>query len=76
MRLEPLLPRDPGRGGRWADHRRTINGVFLRTRTGYPWRDLPEQYLADIAAFLVGPDSGWLTGRKLKAAGVPVIQHR
>ena len=43
-RLEPLLPRNPGRGGRWADHRRTINGVFWRTRTGCPWRDLPEQY--------------------------------
>ena len=28
----------------WADHRRTINGVFWRTRTGCPWRDLPERY--------------------------------
>jgi hypothetical protein len=28
-RLEPLLPdQTPRRGGRWADHRRVINGVF------------------------------------------------
>jgi transposase len=39
-----LLPVNPGRGGRWADHRKTINGVFWRTRTGCPWRDLPGEY--------------------------------
>ena len=45
VRLEPLLPdRTPRRGGRWADHRTVINGVFWRTRTGSPWRDLPEGY--------------------------------
>lgn len=44
-RLEPLLPdRTPQRGGRWADHRRALNGVFWRTRTGSPWRDLPAEY--------------------------------
>ena len=43
-RLAPLLPRNPGRGGRWADHRRTINGILFRTRAGCSWRDLPEQY--------------------------------
>ena len=43
--LEPLLPdRTPRRGGRWADHRSVINGVIWRTRTGLPWRDLPEIY--------------------------------
>jgi transposase len=43
--LEPLLPdRTPQRGGRWQDHRRVINGVLWRTRTGSPWRDLPDQY--------------------------------
>ncbi|WP_420534819.1 transposase [Actinomadura pelletieri] len=35
-RLESLLPGNPGRGGRWADRRRTRNGVFWRTRTGCP----------------------------------------
>ncbi len=44
-RLEPLLPdRRPRRGGRWADHRVVIDGVLWRTRTGSPWRDLPERY--------------------------------
>lgn len=44
-RLEPLLPdRSPRRGGRWADHRRVLNGVFWRTRSGSPWRDLPGEY--------------------------------
>ena len=44
-RLEPLLPgRSPRRGGRWADHRQVLNGVFWRTRCGLPWRDLPPQY--------------------------------
>jgi transposase len=44
-RLGPLLPdRVPRPGGRWLDHRRVINGVFWRTRTGTPWRDLPGCY--------------------------------
>lgn len=44
-RLEPLLPdRTPRRGGRWADHRMVVNGVFWCTRTGCPWRDLPAEY--------------------------------
>lgn len=42
QRLRPLLPADPPRGGRWIDHRLVINGIFFRTRTGCPWRDLPE----------------------------------
>jgi len=43
--LEPLLPdRTPRRGGRWGDHRRVVNGVLWRTRTGAPWRDLPTVY--------------------------------
>ncbi len=44
-RLEPLRPeRSPRRGGRWADHRQVLNGVFWRTRCGLPWRDLLPQY--------------------------------
>ena len=43
--MEPLLPdRTPCRGGRWADHRMVLNGVFWRTRCGLPWRDLPVEY--------------------------------
>ncbi|WTW99953.1 IS5 family transposase [Streptomycetaceae bacterium NBC_01309] len=42
--LAPLLPPVGGRGGRWADHRTTVNGVLYRLRTGLPWRDLPERF--------------------------------
>jgi transposase len=43
--LEPLLPGRPRRrGGQWVDHRRVIDGVMWRTRTGSPWRDLPASY--------------------------------
>ena len=43
-RLEPLLPRHPRQGHRWNDHRLVIDGIFFRTRTGCPWRDLPERF--------------------------------
>ncbi len=39
-----FLPADPPRGGRRADHRMVINGIFFRTRSGCPWRDLPEGF--------------------------------
>ncbi|WP_190144950.1 transposase, partial [Streptomyces glebosus] len=40
-RLESFLPPGGARGGRWSDHRRVINGVLYRVRTGVQWRDLP-----------------------------------
>lgn len=43
-RLGVLLPADPPRGGRWADHRMVINGILFRTRAGCPWRDLPGEF--------------------------------
>ena len=44
-RLAPLLPSaGSGRGGRWRDHRQVLNGILFRTRSGVPWRDLPERY--------------------------------
>jgi transposase len=43
-RLEPLMPAHPRQGHRWNDHRRVINGIFHRVRTGCPWRDLPERF--------------------------------
>ncbi|XVS61727.1 IS5 family transposase [Actinosynnema sp. CA-299493] len=43
--LEPLLPGPkPGRGGRWGDRRRVVDGILWRMRTGAPWRDVPERY--------------------------------
>ncbi|MER7309692.1 IS5 family transposase [Streptomyces griseoluteus] len=44
VRLEPHLPPVGLRGGRWRDHRRVINGILFRVRTGIPWRDLPERF--------------------------------
>ncbi|MFJ7593413.1 IS5 family transposase [Streptomyces sp. NPDC097617] len=43
-RLVPHLPGSGRRGGRWNDHRRVINGILFRQRTGVPWRDLPERF--------------------------------
>ncbi len=42
--LAPLMPPNPRQGHRWADHRLVIDGVFHRTRTGTPWRDLPARF--------------------------------
>jgi transposase len=42
--IKPLLPANRRSGGQWADHRRTINGILWRLRTGAPWRDVPERY--------------------------------
>ncbi|WP_405435472.1 IS5 family transposase [Streptomyces avidinii] len=44
-RLEPLLPtgKKPGRPPKWT-RRQLINGIRWRTRTGAPWRDVPERY--------------------------------
>lgn len=43
--LEPLLPQRKQKAGRpWEDHRRVVNGVLWRTRTGSPWRDVPAGY--------------------------------
>ncbi|MFF9914865.1 IS5 family transposase [Streptomyces sp. NPDC013457] len=43
-RLEPHLPTSGRRGGQWNDHRKVINGILFRVRTGIPWRDLPERF--------------------------------
>lgn len=42
-RIEPLLPHQQ-RGGRWADHRTVINGMFWVLNSGAQWRDMPERY--------------------------------
>ncbi|MFE9438345.1 transposase [Streptomyces sp. NPDC006602] len=43
--LEPLMPQGV-KSGRPPVHtkRQLINGIRFRTRTGIPWRDLPERY--------------------------------
>lgn len=42
-RIKPLMPADPVRGRRWADHRRTLEAIVWKYRTGSPWRDLPDE---------------------------------
>lgn len=44
-RLAPLLPpQRPARGRPNHDHRRILNGIRWRLKTGVPWRDVPERY--------------------------------
>jgi transposase len=42
--IAPLVPPQGRRGGQWQDHRRVINGILWKLRTGAPWRDVPERY--------------------------------
>jgi len=43
--IEPLLPSSAGRrGGQWRDHRRVLEAILWRYRTGSPWRDLPPEF--------------------------------
>jgi len=41
--IEPLLSDEP-RGVRRVDDRSVLNGIFWISRSGAPWRDLPERY--------------------------------
>lgn len=41
--IEPLLPKQR-RGGKWADHRTVLNGMFWVLNSGAQWRDMPERY--------------------------------
>lgn len=44
-RIEPLLPAGGPKGGRpFTDHRRVIDAIIWRYRTGAPWRDLPAEF--------------------------------
>lgn len=42
-RIADLLPRQH-RGGKWADHRTVLNGIFWVLNSGAHWRDMPERY--------------------------------
>jgi len=39
--IELLLPVNGKRGKQWGDHRKVIDGILWRLRTGAPWRDIP-----------------------------------
>lgn len=42
--LQPLLPRNPKRGQAYTSHRKVLNGILWRIKTGAPWRDVPRRY--------------------------------
>ncbi len=42
-RIEVLLPPNGGRGRRWRNHRRVIDGMLWVHTSGASWRDLPEE---------------------------------
>ena len=43
--LEPYLPTMGPQGGHpWSEHRRILNGLFWKLRSGAPWRDIPQRY--------------------------------
>ncbi|OMH29567.1 IS5 family transposase [Tersicoccus phoenicis] len=43
-RIEPLLPSNEGhRGHPFGEHRKVVEGIAYRYRTGIPWRDLPRE---------------------------------
>lgn len=42
--LELLLPHNPKRGQPYGPHRKGINGILWRLKTGAPWRDVPRRY--------------------------------
>ena len=44
QRIEDLMPATDQPGGRWNDHRTTLNGMFWVLNSGAPWRDLPARY--------------------------------
>jgi transposase len=62
-RLAPLLPPERPKTGRPnKSHRRIVNAIVWKLRTGAPWRDLPERY---------GPwESVYTRFRRWRLAGV------
>ncbi len=42
--LEALVPPRPVTGRPNEDHRRIVNGILWKLKTGAPWRDVPERY--------------------------------
>jgi len=40
-RIQEQLPRNGRRGGQWKNHRKIVEGIVWKVRTGAPWRDIP-----------------------------------
>src|SRR3546814_20419862 len=61
-RIEPLMPAPSVKGGRpFQEHRRVLEGIIWRYRTGSPWRDLPAEF---------GPwQTAWKRHRRFRGDG-------
>jgi hypothetical protein len=53
--IGPLLPKNGRRGAQWKDHRKIINGILWKLRTGAPWRVLLLVGEVDAHAALAAP---------------------
>lgn len=43
--IAPVMPNSAGLRGRpWNNHRRTMEAIIWRFRTGSPWRDVPVEF--------------------------------
>ena len=52
-RVEPVLASSDGKVGRpFADHRRVVEGICYRYRTGIAWRDLPREQFGSLSSCL------------------------
>jgi len=61
--VAPFMPVAGPRGGRpFGDHRRVVEAIIYRYRTGIPWRDLPREWF--------GPwQTAWKRHRRFAADG-------
>jgi transposase len=61
--IKPMLPDKP-RGVPRVNDRRTLNGIFWVSRSGAPWRDLPEAWSLH---HLLQPLRSLAAGRRLES---------
>jgi transposase len=64
--VKPMLPNKP-RGIPRVDDRRVLNGIFWTLRSGAPWRDLPEVYVAPAPRRVPRKNHRWLREPILRA---------
>jgi putative transposase len=70
--IEWVMPSATGRRGRPCnDHRRTLEGIIWRFRTGSPWRDLPEHFGA--CQSVAERHLGWSKIRPTRVSSPPCV---
>ena len=43
-RIKSFFPENGERGNQWKDHRLMVDAILWISKTGAPWRDLPERF--------------------------------